>query len=256
MRVASHGGTCPRCSGRSALPVRLVTAALCTVVAPACTQRRVANPQGIREDAESAGGMRDMSEGSGAGTAGGRSAPVFISYASQDVAIADKMCAALEAAGILCWIAPRDVHAGQSYAAAIVEAINSCRMLLLLLSRSAIDSPHVLREVERASSKRRPVLSVRMDGSKLPPDLEYFLSANQWLDASGRPIEEILPALVASVRDHDGGDHPQRHPGCQRFRCPLGIGADGSSGDKQVCVALGDARADGGRGHRSRIFRD
>jgi hypothetical protein len=82
-----------------------------------------------------------MSEDSGAQTAGGSTAPVFISYASQDVAIADKIRAALEAAGILCCIVPRDVHAGQCYAAAIVEAINSCRMLLLVLSHSAIDSP-------------------------------------------------------------------------------------------------------------------
>jgi TolB-like protein/Flp pilus assembly protein TadD len=131
---------------------------------------------------------------------------VFISYGSQDGAVAEKMCAALEAAGLPCWIAPRDVRAGQSYAAAIVEAINSCRMLVLLLSQGAIDSPHVLREVERASSKRRPVLSVRMDATKLPLDLEYFLSANQWLDASSRPIEQILPALVESVRNHDIGE--------------------------------------------------
>jgi TolB-like protein/Flp pilus assembly protein TadD len=134
---------------------------------------------------------------------------VFISYASQDAGAAEKVCAALEAAGLPCWIAPRDVRAGQSYAAAIVEAINSCRMLVLLLSQSAIDSPHVLREVERASSKRRPVLSVRMDAGKLPSDLEYFLSANQWLDASGRPIEQVLPALVESVRNHEGGTGDQ-----------------------------------------------
>ena len=130
---------------------------------------------------------------------------VFISYASQDAAVAEQLCAALEAAGLPCWIAPRDVRAGESYAAAIVQAINSCRMLVLLLSQAAIDSPHVLREVERASSKRRPVLSVRMDAAKLPPDLEYFLSANQWFDASGRPIEQILPAFVESVRSHESG---------------------------------------------------
>lgn len=38
MRVASHDGTCPPCSGRSALPVRLVIAALCAAVQPACTR--------------------------------------------------------------------------------------------------------------------------------------------------------------------------------------------------------------------------
>jgi hypothetical protein len=121
--------------------------------------------------------------------AAGTASKVFISFASQDAAVADTVCAALEAAGLPCWIAPRDVRAGESYAAAIVQAINSCRMLVLVLSKSAIDSPHVLREVERASSKKRPVLSIRMDATELPLDLEYFLSANHWLDASGGPFE-------------------------------------------------------------------
>ena len=131
---------------------------------------------------------------------------VFISYASRDVGVAEELCAALETASLPCWIAPRDVLAGESYAAAIVQAINSCRMLVLVLSKNAIESPHVLREVERASSKRRPVLSVRMDATGLPPELEYFLSANQWLDASGGPIERILPALIESVRGRDAGE--------------------------------------------------
>ena len=145
-----------------------------------------------------------MAEGGGEEKVSGSTPRVFISYASQDATVAEKVCVALEAAGISCWIAPRDVHAGQSYAAAIVEAINSCRTTPLLLSQGAVASPHVLREVERASSKRRPVLSVRMDAtSRLPPDLEYFLSANQWLDASGKPIELILPTLVESVRNHE-----------------------------------------------------
>jgi TolB-like protein/Tfp pilus assembly protein PilF len=128
---------------------------------------------------------------------------VFISYASRDVGVAEELCAALETASLPCWIAPRDVLAGESYAAAIVQAINSCRMLVLVLSKNAIESPHVLREVERASSKRRPVLSVRMDATGLPPELEYFVSANHWLDASSGPIERILPALIECVRGRD-----------------------------------------------------
>jgi TolB-like protein len=124
----------------------------------------------------------------------------FISYASQDVAVANQMCAALESSGVSCCIAPRDVLPGESYAAAIVSAISSCRMLVLVLSKGAIESPHVMREVERASSKNRMILSVRLDASVLPPDLEYFLSANHWLDASGGAIEQALPALVDAVK--------------------------------------------------------
>jgi TolB-like protein len=141
--------------------------------------------------------------------AAGADGKVFISYASQDVAIADALCTALEAAGLPCWIAPRDVRAGEAYAAAIVQAISSCRMLVLVLSKSSIESPHVLREVERASSKKRPVLSIRMDATDLPPELEYFLSANHWLDASACPIEQILPELIEAVR---GGAGAYRDP--------------------------------------------
>jgi adenylate cyclase len=133
------------------------------------------------------------------------SSHVFVSYASQDVSAADALCAALEAAALPCWIAPRDVRAGESYAAAIVQAISSCRLVVLVLSKSAIHSPHVLREVERASSKNRPVLSIHLDVIELTPELEYFLSAHQWLDASGGPIERIFPALIESVRGRPVG---------------------------------------------------
>jgi TolB-like protein len=134
---------------------------------------------------------------------------LFISYASPDAAVADKLCNLLEAAGQPCWVAPRDVRAGESYASAIVHAINACRMLVLVLSKNAIQSTHVLREVERASSKQRPILVVRLDAAELPPDLEYFLSANQWLDASNGPLERILPSLVASVRGRGEGEPPR-----------------------------------------------
>jgi hypothetical protein len=87
-------------------------------------------------------------------------------------------------AGIPCWVAPRDVKPSDFYADAIVQAINRCPVFVLALSQAAIDSPHVLR-AERASSKRRPIATFRIDTAPLPPELEYSLSASQWLDASG-----------------------------------------------------------------------
>src|ERR1700722_9431782 len=125
---------------------------------------------------------------------------VFLSYASQDAAIANALCDALEAAGIPCWIAPRDVRPGDFYADAIVQAITQCPAFVLILSQAAIDSPHVLREVERASSKRRPIITFRIDSAPLPPGLEYFLSASQWLDASGGHPDRQFPKLIDAVR--------------------------------------------------------
>ena len=73
---------------------------------------------------------------------------------------------------------------------------------MLVFSKNATASPHVLREIERASSKGHPVISVRLDASDLPPDFEYFLSAHHWLDATGG-IEKIIPALIMSVLDRN-----------------------------------------------------
>src|ERR1700733_15348139 len=125
---------------------------------------------------------------------------VFVSYASQDSAIAEALCAALERAGISCWIAPRDVRPGDFYADAIVQAINACSMLVLILSSNAIASPHVLREVERAGSKQRPIITFRIGTAALPPGLEYFLSASQWLEAGAAEPERAFPQLVEAVR--------------------------------------------------------
>jgi TolB-like protein len=125
---------------------------------------------------------------------------VFISYASHDRAVADSVCKALESAGTVCWIAPRDVVPGESFAAAIVHAIDATKAIVLVLSEHAATSQHVLREVERASSKRHPLIALRIDRAPMPADFEYFLNTSQWLDASTVGVKRALPQLVDAVK--------------------------------------------------------
>jgi TIR domain len=125
---------------------------------------------------------------------------VFVSYASQDAAVANDVVGALERAGIICWIAPRDVIPGTFYADAIVHAIDASKAIVLLLSQHSVMSAHVLREMERGSSKRHPVVSLRTDQARMPAGLEYFLNTSQWLYASEGGIEPALPKLVSAVR--------------------------------------------------------
>jgi TolB-like protein len=125
---------------------------------------------------------------------------VFISYASQDAAIATAVVKALERSGVACWIAPRDVTPGTFYGDEIVHAIDAAKASVLILSQNAAASQHVLREVERAASKRHPVVSLRIDQAALPAGLEYFLNTSQWLDASGGDTARSIPRLIAAVR--------------------------------------------------------
>ncbi len=125
---------------------------------------------------------------------------VFISYASHDTAVANDVSAALEGHGLKCWIAPRDVTPGAHYASEIVHAIDSAKAIVLILSQDAATSPHVLREIERATSKRHPVVTLRLDQAPLPAEFEYFLNTSQWLDASGGDATRMTPKLVAAVK--------------------------------------------------------
>jgi TolB-like protein/Flp pilus assembly protein TadD len=129
------------------------------------------------------------------------SADVFISYASYDKTVADVVCKAFENAGLTCWIAPRDVTPGEFYAESIVHAIDSAKAVVLVLSQNTTVSQHVLREIERASSKRRPVVALRIDLAPLPAGLEYFLNTSQWLDASAIGVDSALPKLIDAVRN-------------------------------------------------------
>lgn len=129
---------------------------------------------------------------------------VFLSYASQDAAVAERLCATLEPAGFPCWIAPRDVEAGAPYADAIVRAINEAKAVVLVLSASAIGSDHVAREVERAASKHKPIIAFRIDAAALNPGLEYFLSNSQWIDVPAIGMPAAL-AKLAQAAGHGSG---------------------------------------------------
>jgi TolB-like protein/Flp pilus assembly protein TadD len=127
------------------------------------------------------------------------SCEVFVSYASQDVAIANSVVEALERQGIRCWIAPRDVTPGSQYADEIVGAINDAKVVVLVLSEHAIASRHVGKEIERASSKRRRVIALRTDAAVLTRSFEYFLSESQWIDVAVLGMPGALTKLTQAV---------------------------------------------------------
>ena len=125
--------------------------------------------------------------------------PVFVSYASADAKIANQVCQTLEAQGVLCWIAPRDVKPGAQYADAIVRAINDAKALVLVLSGAATASEHVSREVERAGSKHKQIIALKIDAAALSAELEYFLSRSQWIDVPVLGMPAALARLTEAV---------------------------------------------------------
>jgi len=126
---------------------------------------------------------------------------VFISFSSDNTDIANKVVDVLEESGeIKCWIANRDIVPSANYAEQLVEAIESCKLLLLILSEKSNRSPQVAREIERAGSKGIPILPLRIEDVVLSKSMEYFISSHHWLDAYEGEIEKYFPALITAVK--------------------------------------------------------
>ena len=72
---------------------------------------------------------------------------VFISYEHESKSIADNIVTVLEQNKIRCWYAPRDVIG--DYATSIVEAIERCKIFVIILNVKSSNSIHCLNEVEQ-----------------------------------------------------------------------------------------------------------
>ncbi len=124
---------------------------------------------------------------------------VFICHSSNDKQVADAACAALEAQRIPCWIAPRDILAGEEYGKAIVDALASCQIVLLIFSGHANDSPQVRREIERAVSKGKIIVPFRIEDVMPSDAMEFALSNTHWLNALTPPLERYLLQLCDTI---------------------------------------------------------
>jgi hypothetical protein len=128
---------------------------------------------------------------------------LFISHSSGDADAARELRSLLEAAGYTCWMAPDDVTATTPWAAQILQAIETSRAMLVLVSSRSNQSTHVSREVELAASRRRAVFPIRVED--VPPSgaLEYHIAGLQRIDVFPPPIanhrEQILRRLALAV---------------------------------------------------------
>ncbi|MDB5756307.1 MAG: hypothetical protein JWR56_2735, partial [Massilia sp.] len=120
---------------------------------------------------------------------------VFLSHSHSDKVFADAICHKLEANGIRCWVAPRDIRPSEDWAEAIINAMDNAKVLVLVFSSHSNTSPQVRREVERAVNKGLHVLPFRIENVPLSKSLEYFISTQHWLDAIDGELEFHLGQL-------------------------------------------------------------
>ncbi|OFW13824.1 MAG: hypothetical protein A3F70_00600 [Acidobacteria bacterium RIFCSPLOWO2_12_FULL_67_14] len=124
---------------------------------------------------------------------------LFISYALDDQAVALEVCAQLEAQGVHCWIAPRDVAPGAKWDEAILDAIESASAFLLILTRGANESPYVSNEVNEAFEKKKTIFTFRAEEVLPGKSLKFYLGRQHWIDGFPPPLDGKVAQLAAAV---------------------------------------------------------
>jgi len=139
------------------------------------------------------------------------SAQVFISHSSKDESAATTIRRALENRGLACWIAGRDVDPGENFMSAIVRAIRSAKVMVLVFTEHANTSQEIAKELALASQYQLVVMPVRVEDVVPNDALAYALATSQWTDLFRDwelAIERLSTRIAAllAVGSASGGD--------------------------------------------------
>jgi hypothetical protein len=123
---------------------------------------------------------------------------LFISHASADQAVAERIVAYLEGRGVPCWISSRDIPPRAIYAEAITQGIQACGACVVIVSTAANASAAIKRELELASHYGKPFIPIRVDATEPGPGLDYYLRNTQWINYA-RDSDAALDRIAAQV---------------------------------------------------------
>ncbi len=129
---------------------------------------------------------------------------VFVSYSRRDAKFVERLVADLNQAGVVSWQDRTNIDAGDRWAKSIVEAVDNCDVLVLVLSPDSVVSSNVAREVALADDRQKRILPILIRSAKLTPALEYPLTGVQWVDFTNQNYDggfsELLGALHRGSR--------------------------------------------------------
>ena len=133
-------------------------------------------------------------------------ADVFISHHTDSAGeIAAKIHDALEKEGISCFLAQRDTGGGV-YSVTIAEALETCKIFLLLLNDEAQNSTYVLNEVSIAvdrhsHEKNIEILPVKIGDFPLSGQIKLYINAFQIQDGNELPKGNALKELTGQIQE-------------------------------------------------------
>lgn len=119
---------------------------------------------------------------------------IFISYSRLDTTVADRICDALDKAGISYFIDRQGIGGGMEFPVVLAQAILDCKLFLYLASENSYKSRFTTSEITFAFNEKEhnSILPYIIDGSTLPAHLRFIFSGINWRTITNHPVETIL----------------------------------------------------------------
>jgi hypothetical protein len=127
---------------------------------------------------------------------------LFVSHPSTKADVAAHIERALNARGVRCWIAPRDIDPGEQWDIAIRRAIAATDAMLLLFCGDSDRSKQVKRELILADQADKSIIPIRLEHFE-PHALAYHLADSQWIDWMDQR-DEAIDRIAAKAHDFSG----------------------------------------------------
>jgi adenylate cyclase len=128
-----------------------------------------------------------------------QAADVFVSYSREDKDRVLGLVSRLRAAGVSAWIDQDGIDGASQWGEVIVNALDGAKVLLLMVSESAVRSHNVLKEVVLISERKGSILPVLLEPTIIPPGLKYPLAGIQQIELfqgePGQQLESIVRSL-------------------------------------------------------------
>lgn len=132
---------------------------------------------------------------------------IFLSYSMKDLALASKIGADLQSAGLEIWDAHREILPGDNWAEKISDALKESEGMVVLLTPDALDSLTVRREIEYAlgsqAYERRLIPVVVGDLGQLPQQkIPWILRRLKMVVlAEEEPDEKHIEQIAAALKE-------------------------------------------------------
>jgi TolB-like protein/Flp pilus assembly protein TadD len=127
-------------------------------------------------------------------------AQVFVSYSRNDKDRVVELIGKLRAAGVSVWLDTSGIDGATRWGEQIVHALESAKVLMLMVTEAAVHSDNVAKEVVLVSERKGHILPVHLEPTQIPASLKYQLAGIQHIECfNPADSDQSLKAILRSL---------------------------------------------------------